>query len=312
MKAILLANMGAPVSESDMKLFLKRMFSDRAIITAPAAVRFFLSRLISSLRYKSSWKKYVQISGSPLYASMNAMRDELQQMLPESYTVRCTYSYSAPLIGEAVAGLYREGIKEITVITMYPQASYSTTGSVEADLKKAIARWGDIKVRLVKSYFDNPHFITFWEKLIQAKVSEAGYQHPYLLFSAHAIPQSFVERGDKYTREMETSARLIAARLGLPYSLAYQSKIGRMEWTRPYTQDHLAELHSRNINEIVIIPLSFINENLETKYDLDTEIIPYAKQNIKIKDICRVHLPASDSGLVKMFFELITQSNGSN
>ena len=308
MKTVLLANMGAPVSEHDMKLFLKRMFRDKAIIHAPGPVRFFLAHLISNLRYKSSWKKYLQIGGSPLYSAMAATQHALQEVLPPEYNVRCAYSYSTPLIQDEIAQLYQSGIKDFIVIPMYPQASFSTTGSLKSDLNKAKSRWGDINVNLINDYFGNKHFITFWTKLIQDKIKEKGYSNPYLLFSAHAIPQSFIKRGDMYTEKINTSAQLISEELHLPYSVSYQSKIGKIQWTKPYTMEQLADLHKQNISEIIIVPFSFINENLETKYDLDTEIIPYAINKLGIKDICRIHIPASDSNLVEMFSKFILRT----
>jgi len=111
---------------------------------------------------------------------------------------------------------------------------------------------------------------------------------------------------------MKTSARHISERLGLPYSLSYQSKIGPIEWTRPYSADQLKELHNEGINEIVIVPLSFINENLETRYDLDIELIPYGLNDLGIKNICRITIPESDSGLIKMFYEFINEQDGNN
>lgn len=312
MKAVLLANMGAPVSEKSMKIFLKRMFSDKAIIYAPAFVRSIVSTIISNMRYKSSWKKYRMIGGSPLFASMDKAASELKVLLPDDYTVHSVYSYSQPFIQDFVSGLYHSGIKEITVISMYPQASFSTTGSVQTDIDKLKSEFPDIDFLFMEEYFDNEHFIAFWTTQLIQKIKEKSYQKPYLLFSAHAIPQSFIKRGDLYVEKINASAKLISERLNLPYSVGYQSKIGNVEWTKPYTLDHLKELHKQGIDQIIIVPLSFINENLETKYDLDTEIIPYALNEIGIKDICRIKIPESDKNLIKMFYEFIVKHNENN
>ena len=301
MKAVLLANMGAPVSEKGMKVFLKRMFSDKAILYAPAFVRSVVSTLLSNVRYKSSWKKYLLINGSPLQRSMDKMAVDLQQLLSNEYIVNAVYSYSEPFIEEKIAELYRQGIREMWVISMYPQASYSTTGSVQTSLDKMQNRFNDIRCCFVEDYFDNEFFINYWKELIRDKMAEMNYTQPYLLFSSHGIPRSFIDRGDLYTEKMNTSARLISESLGWKYSLSYQSKIGPIEWTKPYTIDQLKALHTKGINEIIVVPLSFINENLETRYDLDTELIPYGLNTLGIKNICRVTLPDSNPYLVKMF-----------
>lgn len=312
MKAVLLANMGAPTSEKEMKIFLSRMFRDKAIIYASLPVRLLLSFFISNSRYKSSWKKYLQIGGSPLQSSMNKMKAGIENLLPDEYLVRCVYAYSPPLIQDEVTALFHSGIVDFTIIPMYPQASFSTTGSLETEIKQLKTKLGNIKIRLVDDYFENQHFITFWAEQIRAKLIETGYSKPYLLFSAHAIPQSFIERGDTYADKIQTSARLISAELNLPYSVSFQSKIGKMEWTKPYTIEHLKELHNNKINQIVMIPISFINENLETKYDLDHEIIPYSEKETGISNICRLTIPESNDLLIKMFYEFIIQSDENN
>lgn len=312
MKAILLANMGAPDSEKGMKVFLKKMFNDKAIIYAPLPVRLVLSTIISNLRYKSSWKKYLQIGGSPLHKSMDETKRELEKLVSDEYIVRCVYSYSQPFIQDEITELYHSGINDYIIISMYPQASFSTTGSLEADIKKMKQKFENINIRFVEDYYDNELFISFWIKQILAKLKENTFSNPYLLFSSHAIPQSFVNRGDLYSRKVNYTAKKIATALNLPYSVSYQSKIGNIKWTTPYTIDQLAALHKKGISQIVIIPVSFINENLETVYDLDYDIIPFAKKEIGIKNICRIQIPQSDSTLIKMFYKFIIQPSEKN
>jgi ferrochelatase len=312
MKAILLANMGAPDSEKEMKTFLKRMFCDKAIINAPALVRFIVSLLISNFRYKSSWKKYLQVGGSPLQKSMNTIKSDLEQYLPAKYMVSCVYSYSQPFLKDEIIKLHHSGIKDFLIISMYPQSSFSTTGSVEMDIDKIKTLHEDIKIRFIEDYYDNAHFITFWTKLITDKITEKSYSKPYLLFSAHAIPQSFIERGDVYVEKINATAKIISDKMKVPYSVSYQSKIGKIQWTKPYTADHLGELMQQGINQIIIVPISFINENLETKFDLDTELLPFAQNELKINDICRIEIPESNESLVKMFYEFILPTHENN
>lgn len=306
-KAVLIANMGAPVSEPDMKVFLKRMFSDKAIIFAPKFIRIIVSTVISNFRYKSSWKKYMKIGGSPLQHSMNKFAEDLQTIMGNDIIIKPVYSYSKPFIELTISELYYKGINDITVISMYPQSSFSTTGSVQKSLNKMLKKHANIKLRFIEDYYENELFINYWTKLINQVIKINNYQRPYLLFSSHAIPQSFIKRGDKYTEKMQISAQLIANSIQLPYTLAYQSKIGSAEWTRPYTIDILELLSTKNIDEIIIIPLSFINENLETRYDLDTELIPYAKGVLGIKRISRISIPESDISLTTMFYNLLKQ-----
>ena len=305
MKAVLLANMGAPISEPDMKVFLKRMFNDKAIIYAPTLVRKVLSTVISNVRYKSSWQKYLQIGGSPLQRSMKKMAEDLKLKLENEVYVEAVYSYSEPFIETKIAELYQSGIRYITILSMYPQASYSTTGSVQTSLDTMQAIYPDLQFQFIEDYFDNELFIQYWVRLIQQKIDTEKYQKPTILFSSHAIPQSFIKRGDTYAEKMQVSAQLIASKLNLPYTLGYQSKIGPIEWTRPYTVDALKALSEKSVNEIIVVPLSFVNENLETRFDIDTELLPYGKNELKIDKICRVLLPDSDEILITMFEQFL-------
>lgn len=306
-KVVLLANMGAPLSEKEMRVFLKRMFSDKAIIFAPMVVRWLVANIISNLRYKSSWKKYLQIGGTPLQRSMDATAADLQSKLGDNYLVKSVYSYSPPFIENTIADFYSNGLNHFTVISMYPQASFSTTGSLDTSINKVKNKLPDLKIQFVEDYYDNQKFIDFWVQLISQLINENQFENPYLLFSSHAIPQSFINRGDKYAEKMEISARLVANALNLPYSLGYQSKIGPTPWTKPYTVEVLKELSSNKNADIVVVPLSFINENLETRYDIDTELIPFGKNDLKIKNIARVEIPESDQTLVDMFYNFIVE-----
>lgn len=304
-RVILLANMGAPLSEKEMKVFLKRMFNDKAIIYAPKPVRWFVSEIISNIRYKSSWKKYQQIGGTPLQRSMDAMAIDLQLLLGNDYLVKSVYSYSPPFIENTISELCTDGLKDFTVISMYPQASFSTTGSLETSIHKVKNLLPGLKIHFYEDYYDNQQFVNFWVEQINKSISKNKLENPYLLFSSHAIPQSFIKRGDKYAEKMEISARLVANALHLPYSLGYQSKIGPTPWTKPYTVDVLKEISIDKNYDVVVVPLSFINENLETRYDLDTELIPFGKNDLNISNICRVEIPVSDRILVEMFNNFI-------
>ena len=139
--------MGSPSSQKEMKHFLFHMFCDRAILPFPKIQRYFLAFMISRIRYKSSWKKYVLIGSSPLKESMNALEKALSVELGPDYTVATAYSYSSPTIRQAVEEFITENITSIKVIPMYPQSSYSTTGSVRdmlAKIKKKTPCYQDI------------------------------------------------------------------------------------------------------------------------------------------------------------------------
>ncbi len=303
--AVLLVNMGAPVSEQGMKIFLRGLFRDEAIDQAPESVRYMLAAMVSRIRYKSSWKKYLTIGGSPLLSSMNKTAVELQKILSNQYEVRYAFSYSDPFIENEISELALDGFVDFIVISMYPQSGFSTTGSIAAVLKRIQENNTGLRFRFVEDYHDDPYFVQFWTNLISRKITETGYKYPFLLFSAHAIPQSMVKKGDTYSLKVQKSAQLIAGELNLLYSVSYQSKIGPVKWTEPSTSEVLKKLSTNNTNEIIIVPLSFVNENLETRFDLDEELIPFARKTHKIKEICRINIPETAESLVDMYRSFI-------
>jgi protoporphyrin/coproporphyrin ferrochelatase len=104
---------------------------------------------------------------------------------------------------------------------------------------------------------------------------------------------------------IETSAYLISFNLGLKYSISYQSKIGKVKWKGPDTKELLKKLADEGVEDIIIVPISFLNENLETLYDLDHDIVPFAKEKLNIKRICRVNIPESHPLLIKLLENII-------
>ena len=308
MTGVILVNMGSPTSQKEMKHFLFHMFCDPAILPFQGLQRYLIAFLISRIRYRSSWKKYILIGKSPLKESMNAMEVALSVELGNEYRVTSAYSYSLPTIRKAVEDFIKKGITTIKVIPMYPQSSFSTTGSVRIALSKAENKHPDIRITVSEAFSGDKSFTAYWVSLIHETIKEKGYDHPVLLFSAHAIPVYQVEKGDTYVDEIKATAFCIAKACGLPYRISYQSKIGKVKWVGPDTKEKLKEMNDEGTDQVVLIPISFINENLETLYDLDTEIIPYGKNSLGFKNICRVNLPFTHPMLIETFRKLVIES----
>jgi len=300
--------MGSPTSQKEMKHFLFHMFCDSSILPFPGLQRYLLAFLISRIRYRSSWKKYLLIGSSPLKESMHAMKTALSVELGTDYLVTSAYSYSLPTIPQGVDDFIKKGITTIKVIPMYPQSSFSTTGSVRMELAKAEKKNPDIRISVSEAFSGDKNFTAYWVSLIQETIMEKGYASPVLLFSAHAIPVYQVEKGDPYVDEIKATAFCIANACGLPYRISYQSKIGKVKWVGPDTKEELKELNNEGTDQVVLVPISFINENLETLYDLDTEIIPYGINTLGFKNICRVNLPFTHPMLIETFRKLVIES----
>ena len=306
MIGVLLVNMGSPTSQSEMKYFLNKMFKDRAILPFPLFFRNILATIISNSRYKKSWGKYELIGGSPLKESMQQINEELSKELGSGYDVFTAYSYSQPSIKEGLKYFAKKEIENIEVIPMYPQFSYTTTGSVKTDILK----YKNLNINFHESFYSSESFIKYWELLITETISKNNFSTPpLLLFSSHAIPEYHIKNGDTYVEEVQKSAQLISSKLGLDYKVAFQSKIGKVKWVGPDTLSTLKSLSNKGFHNIILIPISFINENLETLYDMDVEFIPFCKKELNFNTICRVEIPKVHPLLIETFKNLILKQD---
>ncbi len=302
MTGILLINMGGPVSPAEVKKFLRLMFLDKHIIPAPFIIRNLLSLFISSSRYKKSWKKYNIIGGTPIKKNTQELVNAIQNKLGLSFYIKAAYSYSEPFISTAINEFYNDGIKNIIAIPLYPQASITTTESVIFDINKTINK--DIKINVAPEFYENKFFIEFWYNLIKSHIKNNKLSNPFLIFSAHSIPISFIKKGDTYQNAIEESAELIASSLELEYKVSYQSGMNARTWLGPDTLSSLKDLASKEIDEVVIIPISFVSENLETLYDLDNQIIPLIKEETSL-NISRVNIPAIHPSFIEMIKNIV-------
>ena len=308
MKAILLVDMGSPSTEKEMKTFLRNMFLDPAILPMPLFFRNLLSLYISNSRYKNSWAKYELIGGSPLFLSDENLSEELSETLGNGYLVSIAFSYTEPLLKDKIASLYKQGIKELQVIPLYPHFSYTTVGSVKRDISKVRNKYKDLDIQLTESFCKNPHFIKYWQTLIEDTIKNNNLTSPLLLFSAHSIPMSNIKKGDTYVNEISESCESIARSLGLNYRISYQSKMGKAKWVEPDTKSMLKQLSTEDIKDVLLMPISFLGENLETLYDLDTDIIPYSQKHLNFRSISRVRFPQSHPLLIQTIKSLIKRN----
>lgn len=303
MTGVLLVNMGGAESPKEMKTFLSRMFKDPNILPFGNFGRNLLGFIISTTRYKKSWKKYQSIGGTPIIKATKKTKQLLQNSLGSNYLVEMAFSYSHPLISESLYNIINKNIKNIVVVPLYPQSSFSTTTSVENEVKK-VAEKENLNIRFINEFYKNELFIDFWSNLIRNHINEKRYKRPFILFSAHSIPEYMVGKGDTYPQAIWNSANLISSNLGLNFDQAFQSGM-RGKWIGPDIFVRLKEMFADGKDEIVIIPISFVNENLETLYDIDKIILPFATKELGIKNISRVNIPEGDENFIKLLNHLI-------
>jgi ferrochelatase len=284
---VLLLNLGGPERIQDVGPFLYNLFSDPEIIRLPVpALQKPLAWLISTLRSGKSQEAYRAIGGgSPLRRITEQQARELQSSLRQRGIEATTYvamRYWHPFTESAVADIKADVIDEVVVLPLYPHFSISTSGSSFRELKRlrqADAAFEALPIRCIRSWYDHPGYVEAMAQLIAAEIRQC--EDPaaaHVFFSAHGVPRSYVEEaGDPYQKEIEACTGLIMARLAAllghanPHTLAYQSRVGPVEWLRPYTEDALRELGEQGVRELVVVPISFVSEHIETLEEIDIE-----------------------------------------
>ncbi|PSB58901.1 ferrochelatase [Chamaesiphon polymorphus] len=287
---VLLLNLGGPEQLSDVRPFLFNLFSDPEIIRIPiAALQKPLAWLISSSRAKKSQANYEKIGGgSPLRRITEAQARALESQLRsrgEDAKVYIGMRYWHPFTEDALAQIKQDAIEQLVILPLYPQFSISTSGSSFRLIEKI---WNENpqlkppKYTVIADWYKEPGYLQAMSDLICAQIDKCpDPDNAHVFFSAHGVPVSYVEEaGDPYQTEIEECTELIMQTIGRKnaHSLAYQSKVGPIEWLQPYTEDAIVELADKGVGELVVVPISFVSEHIETLEEIDIEYREIAEE----------------------------------
>lgn len=291
--AVLLLNMGGPLRAERVEPFLLELFRDRDIIRlGPAFLQPLLARLIVRSRLQAVVGRYQEIGGgSPILRESAAQAAELRRALREAgraEPVKLVFRYTAPRAAGMLAALRRRGIRRLLPVTLYPHDCRATTGSSLRELERLAPGFGMELLEGVRHYATDPDFLSAWEEPLHAAL--AAHPGATVLFSAHSLPRRQIEQGDPYQREIEACVAALLDRLGpLPggHRLAYQSKVGPIPWLEPNVADVLPALAGR---EVIVVPISFVSEHIETLHELDIEYAHLARQS-GVRDWIRLPVP---------------------
>ncbi|MBU0487280.1 MAG: ferrochelatase [Bacteroidetes bacterium] len=301
MKGVLLINMGGPETKEEMKSFLKKMFLDPFIIPYNSIVRKIISILISNMRHKKSWRKYQLVNGTPIIKNTKLLAGSLQKKLGNNVEVRYAFSYSNPSIEHVLDEFRSKKIQIITAVPLYPQPSFVTTGSVKNSISGYLRKSPGLNIKIVEHFFSDKYYIEFWADIIRQHIQEVNVSQPLLIFSAHSIPLLWLKKGDTYREAVNETATLVSKNLGYEHIVAFQSAMSGSKWLGPGLLDSINHAVDEGCDSFVIVPVSFVSENLETLYDLDKILIPHFSGITKVKHISRVGIPV----LHNLFLEML-------
>jgi ferrochelatase len=305
--------MGGPDSLDAVRPFLARLFSDPLIFPVPGAR--FLGSLVARLRAGEARRYYERIGGrSPLIDITARQARALEEALASDQVVTAAaFRYWGPEAKDAVAALERRGVRELVALPMYPQYCRATTLSSILELRRAANARG-MELIEIDRFGAEPAFLAAVSATVLEALGELGpAARPHVVFSAHGVPESFVARGDPYVREVETTARAVAARLpaDVPWHLAYQSRVGPIRWVEPATDVLLRRLGAEGVRELVLVPLSFVADHVETLDEMDLRLREVALSS-GVRDVRRARALNDSPAFIEALAGLVRRRIGAS
>lgn len=271
--AVVLLNMGGPDSLDAVRPFLENLFSDPEILRVPGFVRRPLAWWIARRRAPHSAENYRAIGGkSPLGEITRAQAKALEAELGPEYAVTVAMRYWRPRAAEAARAVRESGAQALVVLPLYPQFSRATTGSSLGDLERALAEegLGSLPRAVIRSWEDFPPYAGALAECVREALGGLG--NATVLFSAHGLPVKLVEEGDPYLGHVQATVAAVMAHFpGVPHRLAFQSRAGPVRWLEPSVADELAALAGQGVKRVVVVPVSFVSDHIETLHEIDVE-----------------------------------------
>ncbi len=277
MTGVLLLNLGGPDSLEAVKPFLYNLFSDRTIIKlGPPFLQRPIAAFIATTRAGKTRAMYRLIGGkSPILDITKAQAAELEEVLnagatqeDKPYRVYIGMRYWHPFIEDAVKQMHRDGIKNVIALGLYPHYSIATTGSSVEKLKEIMKNYPSLSLRCIESWHDHPLYIEAVVEQINNGLAQFEGK-PDVLFSAHSLPQQFIDDGDPYLKEVVGTIAAITKKIGVKWHLSFQSKSGPVKWLKPSTEHMLGELARKGVKDLLVVPISFVSDHIETLYEID-------------------------------------------
>ncbi|PCM45764.1 ferrochelatase [Marinobacter sp. ANT_B65] len=281
---VLVTNLGTPdaPTPSALRRYLAEFLSDPRVVELPRPLWWvILHGVILRIRPKRSAAAYASVwqpEGSPLLIHTARQAEGIREVLKKKYgpdvVVGFAMRYGNPSIPKVLEEMQQQGVRKLLVLPLYPQYSGSTSAStfdaISQDFTKR--RWIP-DVRFISHYPDYPPYIEAMARHIESHWSEHG-RNQKLILSYHGVPLKYLTKGDPYHCECHKTSRLLAERLGLTkdeYITTFQSRFGKEEWLKPYTDMTLKALPGQGIKSVDVFCPGFSSDCLETIEEIDEE-----------------------------------------
>ncbi len=296
---VMLVNLGTPTAPrpGPIRRYLREFLSDPRVLSIPAPIRWALLNLVILPRrpraitpaYESIWLD----EGSPLLVYGRSLEAAVSETMGQDFAVTLAMRYGEPSIPEALETLLAREIDSLVVVPLYPQYAAATTGSTLSRIYECLGeRWNVLPVRVVGPFYDARAFIEPMARLARETLKDFGADH--VLFSYHGLPEAQVKRSDEtgetclvregccelpgsaargcYRAQCYATTRHLVDALsldeGVTYSTAFQSRLGRTPWIKPYTDEEVVALRERGGERLAVLSPAFVADCLETREEL--------------------------------------------
>jgi ferrochelatase len=312
--AIILFNLGGPDSPEAVEPFLRNLFSDPAIISLPTLLRLPLARFIARRRAPLARAIYDHLGGrSPILEETQAQARALEQAVSDPeleakafVAMRCWHPFS----DGAAQAVKNFGADRIVLLPLYPQYSTTTTGSSIIDWRNAAARAGLAKkVTTLCCFHQDDGYVRATAALVRRALASARSETATpirVLFSAHGLPETIVQRGDPYQYQIESTVNAVVAALdepGLDWQVCYQSRATPQKWLDPSTEA-VIEKAAHDKVAVLVVPIAFVSEHSETLVELDVEYRELAEK-LGVPGYFRAPAQNSDAGFIAALADLV-------
>lgn len=322
---ILMLNMGGPNSTEEVHEYLLRIMTDRDIIQLPFQSQ--LGSWIARIRTEEVEKKYQEIGGkSPILEWTNKqgklLCENLDRVSPETAPHKhyVAFRYANPLTEDTLPKLEEDGVEHTVLFSQYPQYCCATSGSSFNEIYKYYANRqlpANMKWSIIDRWATHPLFV----ETIVERIKEELVQFPedirndvIILFSAHSLPLEAVTRGDNYATEVASTVVLVMEKLQYcnPYKLVWQSKIGPVTWLEPFTEDAIKAYVQQGKKHFILVPIAFVNDHIETLYELDIEYCKELAEELGIDRIRRTATPNDHPTFIAALSDIVASHLKSN
>ncbi len=281
---MLLVNFGGPRDLAEVEPFLIELLTDPDLIRTnwPRFLhRWFFTRVARKRAVKIR-PDYALIGGaSPIYADTEEIGRQLESKMGKPVIV--FHRYLPETHQASLEKIEACGEKKMVVLPLFPQFSFVTTGSIARFFSERLSKRAVEALEWIRSYPTHPAFVRCYQARIAACLKEHNIleENVVLLFSCHGLPKSYIDKGDIYESECQASFEAVAK--GFPRALSrlsYQSKFGKGEWLRPYTDEVCQSILCWNEkrDNVIVVPLSFTSDHIETLYEIEHLYIPLLRE----------------------------------